>query len=112
MGPPRRAPLVTRVILSRRQIKAADRVGGINLLLPWPAGLPAGRPVAPDHEREATPAEQHGLVPVHVRAANVCRPPDWPGGRGYEMRLAVTIIGRRWVHATGDHDPPDMWVRG
>src|SRR5581483_9506204 len=105
--------------LSNRQRKAMDRVGGANLVLDWPAGLPHGASVKPDHEREATPAEKAaaealvkpaceaaGLVPVHVRVVNVRR--HHSESEPYAQRLAVLIIGRRWVHATGRHNPPDL----
>jgi hypothetical protein len=107
---------------SKRHIKAMDRVGGANLILDWPADLPRGAPVKPDHEREATPAEKTAaermvrpaceaadLVPVHVRVVNVQRPPGYPRAHEYDQHLAVLIIGRRWVHATGKHNPPDVW---
>lgn len=110
------------MILSRRQIKAMDRVGGANLILDWPADLPRGRPVAEDHEREATAAEKAaaealvkpaceaaGLVPVHVRVVNTRRPSGYPEAGEYRQHLAVTIIGRRWVHASTRRIPPDMW---
>lgn len=110
------------VRLSKRQIKTMDRVGGANLILDWPAGLPRGVPLAPDHEREARPQEKvaaetlvkpaceaAGLVPVHVRVVNVRRPSGLPRPGEYEQHLAVTIIGQRWVHATGRHNPPDVW---
>lgn len=115
-------PTAVSLILSQRQIKAMNRVGGANLILDWPAGLPHGTPLERDHEREATPAERvaaealvttacaaAGLVPVHVRVVNIRRPSAYPRGGQYETHLAVTIIGRRWVHATGRHDPPDVW---
>lgn len=103
---------VKQITLSRRQAKEADRVGGIELMILWPPELgpePDGWKV--DEEREATPRERaaaerlvvasceaHSLVPVHVRVACVERPPDrQPGAR---VHLAVTIIGRRWVHAS------------
>jgi len=76
----------------------------------WP--LPA--PVRLDHEREANMAEKaaaealvkpaceaSGLVPVHVRVTRLRRPADLPGGGEARVHLAVTIIGRRWVHARG-----------
>lgn len=108
--------------LSNRHRKAMDRVGGANLILDWPADLPRGKPLAEDHEREATAAEKAaaearvkpaceaaGLVPVHVRVVNVRRPHGYPRAGQYDQHLAVTIIGRRWVHATGQHNPPDVW---
>ena len=130
--------------LSRRQIGDADRVGGIELMIPWPASLgpepeeepvlalrpneyhpgprcscrdclqPLPAPVRLDHEREASRAERAsaealvrpaceaaGLVPVHVRVTRLRRPGDLPGGGEARVHLAVTLIGRRWVHARG-----------
>lgn len=110
--------------LSKRHIKAMDRVGGANLILDWPADLPPGKPLERDWEREATAAEKiaaeaivkpaceaAGLVPVHVRVVNVPRPMGYPRAGEYEQHLAVLIIGRRWVHATGqrNREPPDLW---
>jgi hypothetical protein len=99
--------------LSKRQAKDADRVAGIELLILWPASLGAEPDLKPDAEREANSHEwQHaedlvrascaanGLVPVHVRVARVWRPADLPEGGGQRCHLAVTIIGRRWVHAS------------
>lgn len=110
------------ITLSNRQVKAMDRVGGANLILDWPASLPRGKPLAENHEREATVAEKAaaeaivgpaceaaGLVPVHVRVVNVYRPYGQPRAKQYEQHLAVTIVGRRWVHAIGKHNPPDVW---
>lgn len=113
---------------SRRQIKTMDRVGGANLILPWPKGLPRGMQPKLDHPRPATAEERAaaedfvrraclaaGLTPVHVRVVSlnvphqirICRDRDeiW-------QCLAVTIIGNRWVHATGQRDRaiPDLWL--
>lgn len=109
---------------SNRHIRLMDRVGGANLILDWPAELPRRKPLERDHEREATMAEKAaaeamikaacetaGLVPVHVRVVHVRRPHDYPRAGEYDQHLAVTIIGRRWVHATGRHNPPDIWPR-
>lgn len=114
-----------KITISNRQRKAMDRVGGACLIVDWPADLPRGLPVRPDHEREATPAEKAaaeamvadacaaaGLVPVHVRAVNIRRPSAYPRGGEYDQHLAVTIIGRRWVHASTTRPPPDMWAEG
>lgn len=78
------------------------------------ADWPSPAPVRLDHEREADPAEKAaaealvkpaceaaGLVPVHVRVTRLRRPGDLPGGGEARVHLAVTIIGRRWVHARG-----------
>ena len=77
----------------------------------WPQ-QPA--PIRLDHEREAAPAEKAvaealvrpaceaaGLVPVHVRVTRLSRPADLPEGGEARVHLAVTLIGRRWVHARG-----------
>jgi hypothetical protein len=104
--------------LSNRQAKTADRVGGATLMLPWPASLPIGQVPRPDHEREATAAERaaaealvrplcdlHGLVPVHTRVVMVRHPDE----TDYQQRLAVLLIGQRWVHASTRAVPPDIW---
>lgn len=113
---------MTQITLSRRQIGDADRVGGIELMILWPAELgPEPADLAIDHEREATAAEKacaealvsaackaHGLVPVHVRVARLRRPeasrgaPETalPAAGEERTHLAVTIIGRRWVHSS------------
>ncbi len=103
--------------LSRRQIGDADRVGGIELCILWPSSLgpePGEEYIRLDHEREATSEERAaaealvkpaceaaGLVPVHVRVTRLRRPGDLQGGGEARVHLAVTIIGRRWVHARG-----------
>lgn len=105
-------------MLSRRQIKEADRVGGIELMLAYPAALGATPQLANDTGREGTEAETawvrehlradlsaHDLVPVHTRVACVHRPQE-----GYRVRLAVVIIGRRWVHARTHRSPRVMFA--
>lgn len=112
------------ITLSRRQAKEADRVGGIELMLPWPPGLPRPRGLAEDEEREAGPREKAaaeamlraaceaaGLVPVHVRVAVVRRPHGVPDPGTVAPHLAVTIIGRRWVHASTRRQPLVMWAQ-
>ena len=113
--------------LSKRQIGDADRIGGIELMIPWPPELPPPQ-LGEDMERDTTAAEHAlaeqlvlpacrtaDLVPVHSRAMYV-RPAivaDWRKGDsrpGYRPYLAVVIIGRRWVHATGAPDPLVRWV--
>jgi hypothetical protein len=116
--------------LSRRQIKAMDRVGGAMLMLPWPEGLPPGRAVALEDGRETTPAEHaaavaivqeacdaHGLVPVRS-VATMMRPMERNERMG-EQYLGVLIVGRRWVNANlryeawatdwPDKRPPLLW---
>lgn len=109
------------IALSGQQRKHADRVGGVELMILWPAELGPEPPVLLDHEREATPSERahaeslvhasceaHGLVPVHTRVTRLRRPTaSWsktalalPAAGEERVHLAVTIIGRRWVHAT------------
>lgn len=112
---------MTVLALSRGQAKDADRVGGIELMLLWPPALsPEPTGLALDHEREAKPAEKaaaeaivrpacerYGLVPVHVRVARVRRPVSAgiPAPGEDRVHLAVTIIGRRWVHASTRRAP-------
>lgn len=102
--------------LSRRQIGDADRVGGIELMILWPSELGPEPSMDPDTEDEAEPEEKalaesmireaceaNDLVPVHVRVACVKRPkppPPLDAPDQYRVHLAVTIIGRRWVHAS------------
>lgn len=105
------------ITLSRRQIGDADRVGGIELMLLWPESIgpePGDDDIRLDREREATAREKAaaealilpaceaaGLVPVHVRVTRLRRPGDLAAGGEARVHLAVTIIGRRWVHAQG-----------
>ena len=114
------------ITLSRRQVKNADRVGGIELMILWPAELGPEPNIEPDREAEAEPREKayteqlvrascetHGLVPVHARVACVRRPeqvPSIPRGGEYAVHLAVTIIGRRWVHASTQSRGRTMWA--
>jgi hypothetical protein len=108
-------------MLSRRQIKEADRVGGIELMLPWPASLPPppADDLGVDEERPARPTEhlaamqivaadceRHGLVPVRVSVARTARIEGTPP----EYYLAVIIIGRRWVHARTSRQAKTMWA--
>lgn len=80
----------------------------------WPDALGPEPDVGLDHEAEASPAEKAhaetlvrpaceaaGLVPVHTRVTRLRRPKDLPAGGEERVHLAVTIIGRRWVHARG-----------
>lgn len=105
--------------LSNRQRKSADRVGGIELMLPWPDELPVPD-MDDDSERDATPAERAwverhvqpacqaaGLVAVRAQVARTAGPS--PQGRVMQTRLAVIIIGQRWAGARGDNPPRTMW---
>jgi hypothetical protein len=107
--------------LSRRQVERADRIGGIELMIPWPAELREPR-LADDHECEANAREkrcaedlvrascaEHGLVPVHVRVARLPQPAVLSPTHEYATVLAVTIIGHRWVHASTRGPPHVMW---
>lgn len=105
-----------------------DRVGGAELILPWPPGLPLGPAVS--NVRDATAAEHAaaeqivgpacaaaGLVPIRSYAARPDAPPPLIAGRqgrGTEraQRLIVLIIGRRWVHAGGSPQPGVCWFGG
>ncbi len=110
------------ITLSRTQAKAMDRVGGAELTLPWPDGLPPGPPLAADGERPTT-REEHAaaekivlpacrplkLVPVRSIVRMLRRPPDFPRGGQVEQHLCVVIIGHRWVHATRAPAPAICW---
>lgn len=117
----------TVISLSARQVKEADRVGGIELMIFYPTSLGEPGELKKDEDREATVVERrhaeqmvidscrkNGLVPVHVRVACVHRP-IWPRDMQapadrYAPHLAVTIIGHRWVHATRAPDPRVMFA--
>lgn len=110
--------------LSNRQAKEADRVGGIELLVLYPSSLGAEPVMQIGHDREAMPHERayaealvradcadRGLVPVRVRVAVLQRPKPHPVAQGQvRAHLAITIIGRRWVHATGRPRALEMWA--
>lgn len=118
------------IALSNRQIKTMDRVGGAELVLPWPPGLPPGLPV----ERVATPREHAvaeaivgpacaaaGLVPIRSMVRVLQRageseystgPFSVPRAGHTEQHLCVLIIGRRWVHASTRRAPATCWYAG
>lgn len=110
------------VSLSRRQVKLADRVGGCELILPWPEWQSLGPALAEDQERDATRAEHAaaeqiigaaahaaGLVPVRSVVRHMKRPTQLPRGDTVEQHLIVLLIGQRWVHATGRPQPAQAW---
>jgi hypothetical protein len=116
------------IALSGKHRKAMDRVGGAELMLPWPPGLPSGPPVT--DTREATPAEHRAaeeivgpacraadLVPIRSTVAILRRPALAPPSviwqPGVTMQhLVVLIIGRRWVHASTQRQPGICWYAG
>lgn len=109
--------MTEKIKLSKRQLGDADRVGGIELMILWPASLGPEPHLDKDDEREATPQEKSTaerlvreaiiaagrqpdeIIPVHTRVACVHRVNSLPSP-GYRVHLAVTLIGRRWVHAS------------
>lgn len=109
------------IALSGKQIKGMDRVGGAELILPWPPGLPSGPPVA--DVRDATPAEHRAaediigpacraadLVPIRSTVAMMQeRRKHHLRFGAVEQRLVVLIIGRRWVHASTTRAPHQFW---
>lgn len=106
--------------LSGKQRKAADRVGGVELMIPWPPGLPEPIDLADDEERDATPAEFDGaraiLDPqladdgIAIRGVKAARCP-WLGSDYTEQTyaLAVHVVGFRWFDADRRGDPPVAW---
>jgi len=116
------APQWRPITISNRAAKEMDRVGGAELILPWPDGLPPGPPPRP--RRDASAAEHaaakqivraacraRGLVPVRSFAALERRPHDFARPETIEQHLVVLIIGARWVHATGGPKPGVCWAR-
>lgn len=108
-------------MLSARQRKEADRVGGIELVLPYPSGMtpPA---LDLDEECDARPAEitaahrmigsiaDDGLIPVRITVARLRQQGTDPEvARRIRHYLTVLIIGRRWVHASTRRRPRVMW---
>jgi len=113
------------VVLSRRQAKEADRVGGIELMIPYPAALGPGPKLDDDEECEASPAEracaeqllrdacaENGLVVMSVVVArvHVPRSAPLPGHGTHALQLAVVITGRRWVRAATNRQPRVMFA--
>lgn len=114
-----------QIALSNRQAKNADRVGGIELMLPWPAELAEPVGLGEDQERDASPqerawaeahvqpaAQQKGLVLVRVAVARVRPPSAWVEAADRDRwvnALACIIIGQRWLRAGGAPAPLTMW---
>lgn len=112
--------------LSKRQAGDADRVGGIEYMMLWPASLgPEPTDLPCGQEREASAAqkaaaealvhaacETYGLVPVHVRLACVRRTADLESAPAQvRVHLSVILIGRRWVHASTSKRPRVVFAR-
>lgn len=50
--------------LSNRQAKEADRVGGIELMILWPAALGAPPVLSRDHQSDARPGSTSACYPT------------------------------------------------
>lgn len=100
--------------ISNRTLKAADRIGGAFLIMPWPKGLPFGPPLAinqsrptsnPEHAAAVAAvkdeAQEKGLCPVSSQVRMLVRPTGLLRAGHVEQHLLVRLIGFRWVHATG-----------
>lgn len=109
------------ITLSNRQAKEADRIGGIELMIAWPAELGPAPEIEINESREATIPERRlaeqmvrdscaarKLVPVHVRVTHIHGPNHEPPA----VYLAVTIIGHRWVHASTQRRGKIMFAAG
>lgn len=119
-SPPPHRPGVGPIRLSRRQIKEADRIGGVELIIPYPSHMTPPK-LREGEEADATAAElayarqalgdlmQHDLVMVRVAVARMRRPTGLPREEQVETHLCCILIGRRWVHATGGKQPKTMW---
>lgn len=111
------------VQLSRRQVKTADRVGGADLILPWPDDLPPGEATSGNPPERPTTPEEHAaaerivgdacrandLVPARSWVAMMRRPLTLPRGGETLQHLVIWICGRRWVHATGSPAAVECW---
>jgi len=99
--------------LSRRQVHDADRLGGIELVLLWPAELGTAPRLAHDERRLAAGSVQawahqalaravahHGLVilEVHIACLHVPAPRD--RRKGYRPVIAVHLAAERWAEAS------------
>lgn len=104
-----------KITLSGTQRKQADRVGGIELMIPWtathlPAPVGAPRDATNDEKLYAKAMlrdeqTEHALIPVRVRVVEASHTTyDGP-------HLAVILIGRRWVHAEGRPVSKRTWAK-
>lgn len=110
------------VAVSKRNIKEADRVGGAIWILPWPASMPLPSPPFPRHASKAEHAaasllireacDCHRLVPVRTEIRYCRHPIDTAGVYPPKYRMAVLVIGYRWVDATGykSRIPAECWI--
>lgn len=112
------------ITLSKSQAKDAARQAGIELLILWPAELgPDPEDLNENEERDASPTEiacahqllvqactLHALRIETVHVARVYRTKNLLVASG-EIRthLAVTLVGRRWRHPTGN--PVIRWAQ-
>lgn len=110
---------MTTIPLSRRQTKEASRLGGIELMIPWPEALAD----PPHSDRSATPHEAawtRGALARALESASlrllrveaVVLPPL--GRQEWEPKpyLAAWLVGERWADATlraEQNNPPIMW---
>jgi hypothetical protein len=109
------------IALSRRQIKDADRVGGIALVLPWLPGF-TRPPLAADQEVDADDAlamtaraaiadslEAARIVPVRVAVRGLRLSASDPTSPVLAFPIVI-VIGHRWVHATSARAAPLAWT--
>ncbi len=73
--------------------------------------------ISTDADGEVSSCRANGLTPVRVRVVRPPTPANVKGGGAggsdiWVQRLAVTIVGNRWVHAYGQRgiEPPDIWL--
>jgi hypothetical protein len=123
---PERAPAPPQPLkLSRSQVKEADRVGGIELMVLWPAALgpePLSE-IAPGASREPTEAERtyvetvataaceaNDLVLAGLEVVHAQRPKHQYAVARDEWRvhLALHLVGRRWANPRRPTRPPPL----
>jgi hypothetical protein len=110
--------------LSNAIIDEASRQGGINLMLPWPDGLPRGPRLDLDEVRDATPEEiiagrsiialsTARIIPTYVEVERAMRPDALGMDRRGEVddHLVVHVVGIKGL-ASQPSDRVKWWTGG
>lgn len=109
-------------IMTGKQRKEADRLPGIEIMLPWPSYLPPPCDLTEDEERDATKPERDAahwilgdlaaidLTVLRVSVAMIRRPSTVLGERQVLPHLAPVVIHTRWLAAHDRPEPKTMWA--
>lgn len=110
---------MAEITLSNRQRKSADRVAGIELMVPWPARLGHPPVLAIGEECDTTPAEARiarlmlepdlGRADLGVRRVVIAHD-AWKGSGPPLVMLAIEIAALRFFDATNRPPPVVMWA--